>query len=31
MGGNLLTKWGKFPTVIMNNDDIQAKVNEGKI
>jgi len=29
MGGPFLTKWGKFPTVIQNNDDIKAKVDEG--
>lgn len=29
LGGPLLTRWGKFPTVIQTNDDIKAKVEEG--
>ena len=29
LGGPFLTKWGKFPTVIQNNDDIKVKVDEG--
>ena len=29
LGGPLLTKWGKFPTVIMANEDLKAKVDEG--
>jgi hypothetical protein len=30
LGGPLLTKWGKFPTVVMNNEDVKNKVDEGK-
>ena len=29
LGGPFLTKWGKFPTVIQNVDDVKAKVDEG--
>jgi large subunit ribosomal protein L10Ae len=29
MGGPFLTKWGKYPTVILNSDDIKAKIEEG--
>lgn len=29
MGGPLLTKWGKFPTVIQTGDDVKSKIDEG--
>jgi len=29
IGGPFLTKWGKFPTVIQNADDVKVKVEEG--
>ena len=29
LGGPFLTKWGKFPTVIQNTDDVKTKVEEG--
>ncbi|MCQ2821120.1 MAG: hypothetical protein MJ252_27995 [archaeon] len=28
LGGPLLTRWGKFPTVIQSADDVRAKINE---
>ena len=29
LGGPLLTKWGKFPTVVMTTEDVKSKVDEG--
>ena len=29
LGGPFLTKWGKFPVVIQNSDDVKTKVEEG--
>ncbi len=29
MGGPFLTKWGKYPAVILATDDIKAKIDEG--
>jgi len=29
LGGPFLTKWGKFPIVIQNNDDLRSKIDEG--
>jgi large subunit ribosomal protein L10Ae len=29
IGGPLLTKWGKFPTVVKTGDDVKEKVDEG--
>lgn len=28
IGGPLLTRWGKFPTVIQSGEDVKAKINE---
>lgn len=29
LGGPMFTKWGKFPLVIQNTDNVQAKIDEG--
>jgi large subunit ribosomal protein L10Ae len=29
MGGPFLTKWGKYPSVVLASDDIKAKIDEG--
>ena len=29
MGGPFFTRWGKFPTVILSNDDVSTKVDDG--
>jgi large subunit ribosomal protein L10Ae len=29
LGGPFLTKWGLFPSVIQNNEDVRAKIDEG--
>jgi large subunit ribosomal protein L10Ae len=29
LGGPFLTRWGKFPTVIQQNEDVKAKIDEG--
>jgi large subunit ribosomal protein L10Ae len=29
LGGPLLTKWGKFPTVLTQTEDLKVKIEEG--